>query len=168
MTQARDKIDDALATAMHAMQTTIAATLGSTPGALTFAWDMFLIVLLIADWQAIARTCEHHANENFWCANRKQGQFDYATGQQILKKVHDSTKLGGRTEGPYIESVHVNGNLTISLREGIIERINIRRVLLYCWPFQIPLRRQFLARIVFEVFTFYLWSFFSTSHLSEL
>jgi hypothetical protein len=37
MTQARDKIDDALATAMHAMQTTVATTLGSTPGALAFA-----------------------------------------------------------------------------------------------------------------------------------
>jgi hypothetical protein len=37
MTQARDIIDDALATAVHAMQTTIATTLGSTPGALAFA-----------------------------------------------------------------------------------------------------------------------------------
>ncbi len=36
MTQARDIIDNALATAMHAMQTTIATTLGSTPGALAF------------------------------------------------------------------------------------------------------------------------------------
>jgi hypothetical protein len=37
MTQARDKIDNALATAMHAMQTTVATTLGSTLGALAFA-----------------------------------------------------------------------------------------------------------------------------------
>jgi hypothetical protein len=37
MTQARDIINDALATAMHAMQTTIATTLWSTPGALAFA-----------------------------------------------------------------------------------------------------------------------------------
>ncbi len=36
MIQARDMIDDALATAMHAMQTTIATTLGSTSGALVF------------------------------------------------------------------------------------------------------------------------------------
>jgi hypothetical protein len=64
MTQARDIVDDALATAMHAMQTTVATTLGSTPGALAFARDMFLNVPLIADWQAIARTCEHHVNEN--------------------------------------------------------------------------------------------------------
>ncbi len=64
MTQARDIIDDALATAMHVMQTTIATTLGSTPGALAFARDMFLNMLLIADWQAIVCTREHHVNEN--------------------------------------------------------------------------------------------------------
>ncbi len=81
MTQARDIIDDALATAIHVMQTTVATTLGSTPGALAFARDMFLNVPLIADWQAIARTCEHHGNENLRRANRKQRQFDYAPGQ---------------------------------------------------------------------------------------
>ncbi len=54
MTQARDITDDALATAMHAMQTTVATTLRSTPGALAFAQDMFLNVPLTADWQAIA------------------------------------------------------------------------------------------------------------------
>ncbi len=55
-----------------------------------------------------------------------------ALGHSILatlKKVHDPTKLGVRTEGPYtIERVHINGNLTILLREGITERINIRIV----------------------------------------
>jgi hypothetical protein len=132
MTQTRDIIDNALATAMHAMQTTVAATLGSTPGALAFACDMFLNVLLIADRQAIAHTPELHVNENLRCANRKQRQYDYAPGQQVLKKVHDPTKLGVRTEGPCtIEHVHVNGNLTILLCEGITERINKCRVLLY-------------------------------------
>jgi hypothetical protein len=80
MTQARDIIDNALATAMHAMQTTFATTLGSTPGALAFAQDMFLNMLLIADWQAIACTCEHHINKNLRCANRKRRQSDYALG----------------------------------------------------------------------------------------
>ena len=64
MTQARDIIDDSLATALYAMQTTVATTLGSTPGALAFSWDVFLNVPLIANWQAIARTCERHVNEN--------------------------------------------------------------------------------------------------------
>ncbi len=64
MTQARDKIEDALATATHAMQTTIATALGSTPGALAFAQDMFLNMPLIADQNAVARNHEHHVNEN--------------------------------------------------------------------------------------------------------
>jgi hypothetical protein len=94
---------------------------------------MFLNLPLIADWQAIARTCEHHCNKNLRRANRKQRQYDYAPGQQVLKKVHDLTKLGVRTKGPYtIECVHVNGNLAILLRERITERININRVLPYC------------------------------------
>eukprot|EP00957_Ditylum_brightwellii_P084115 6394745-Ditylum_brightwellii.AAC.1 len=42
MTQARDIIDQALETAMHAMQTTVATVLDSTPGALAFNRDMFL------------------------------------------------------------------------------------------------------------------------------
>jgi hypothetical protein len=37
MTQARDIIDDTLTNVMHAMQTNVATTLGSTPGALAFA-----------------------------------------------------------------------------------------------------------------------------------
>ncbi len=132
MTQARDIIDDELATAMHAMQTTAATTLGSMPVALAFARDMFSNVPLIADWQAIAHTREHHVNENLQRANRKQRQYDYTPGQQALKKVHDPTKLGVRTEGPYtIECIHVNGNLTILLCEEITECINIHRVLPY-------------------------------------
>jgi hypothetical protein len=87
---------------------------------------MFSNVPLIADWQVIAGTHEHHVNENLRGANRKQRQYDYALGQQVLKKVHNPTKLGVRTEGPYtIKHVNVNGNLTISLCEGIIECINI-------------------------------------------
>ncbi len=79
------------------------------------------------------------------------------------------TKLGVRMEGPStIERVHINGNLTTLLHKKITERINICRDLSYCWPFHIPLWRQFLAWIVFEILIFYLWSFFSTSHLSEL
>ncbi len=109
MTQARDIIYNALATAIHAMQTIIAANLGSTPGALAFAWDMLLNVPLIADWQAIVHTREHYVNENLWHANGKQCQYDYAPGQQVLKKVHNPTKLGVRTEGPYaIEHVHIS------------------------------------------------------------
>ncbi len=65
------------------------------------------------------------------------------------------TKLGVRMKGPStIDPVHINGNLTTLLRKGIIERINMCRDLSYCWPSHIPLWRQFLAWIVFEVSLF--------------
>ena len=117
---------------MHAMRTTIATTLGSTPGSLAFSRDMFLNVPLIADWQVIASCQEQLINDNLHRANLKRRQYDYAAGQKILKKVHKPTKLGVRTTGPYtIERVHVNGTITIQLRQGISERINIRRVIPY-------------------------------------
>ena len=132
MAQAKDIVDAALASAMHAMRTTGATTLGSAPGSLAFSRDMFLNVPLVADWQAIARAREQHVNENLRRANMKRRQYDYAPGQQVLKKVHQPTKLGERTTGPYrVEQVHVNGNLTIKLRPGVTERINIRRILPY-------------------------------------
>ena len=80
MTQAKDIIDDTLATAMHAMQTMVAATLGSTPGALSFSRYMFLNVPLVADWQTISRKLEHYVNKNLRKANSKRRCFDYAEG----------------------------------------------------------------------------------------
>ena len=71
MTQARGIVNQALATAMHAMRVTTASTLGSTPGALAFSRDMFLNVPLIADWHTIAQRCEQYVNDNLRRANRK-------------------------------------------------------------------------------------------------
>ena len=91
LTQARDIVDQALVTAMHAMRVTVASTLGSMPGALVFSRDMFLNVPIIADWQTIGQHCEQHVNDNLHHANRTQCQYDYMLGQQVLKKVHDPT-----------------------------------------------------------------------------
>ena len=52
--------------------------------------------------------------------------------QKVLKKLHDPAKLGLRTSGPYkVTKVHVHGTLTIELRAGVTERINIRRIIPY-------------------------------------
>jgi hypothetical protein len=53
------------------MQTMVATTLGSAPGSLAFARDMFLNVLLVADWQTIAQKREQHVNENLQRTNQK-------------------------------------------------------------------------------------------------
>ncbi len=44
---------DALATAMHALQSTVSTTLQATPGGLAFSCNMFLNIPLLADWQTI-------------------------------------------------------------------------------------------------------------------
>ena len=130
MTQARDIIDSALATAMHATRTTVATILGSTPGALAFSRDMILNVLLVADWQTITQNREQFIDENLRRANARRSSYDYVPNQQVLKKVHDPTKLGVRTTGPFtILRVHINGTITLQLRPGVTERINIQRLI---------------------------------------
>ena len=50
----------------------------------------------------------------------------------VLKKVHDPTRLGILTSGPYkVQHVHVNGTITVQLRLGATERINIQRIIPY-------------------------------------
>eukprot|EP00957_Ditylum_brightwellii_P055076 4174467-Ditylum_brightwellii.AAC.1 len=133
MTQARDIIDQDLATAMHDMQTTIVTMLGSTPGVMAFSRDVFLNIPLITDWKAITACHKQHVNDNLRHANKKQHQYDYALDQNVLKKVHNPTKLGVRTSGPYIiERVHTNGTLSIELCPSATMHINIRRVIPFC------------------------------------
>ncbi len=171
---------------MHAMQTTVATTVGSTSGSLAFAWNMFFDIA--ADyWLAGHYAClwisyqiriyNVPIGSNVRMTKLRNNKFVPIGSNVRMTKLRDSkfwrsvrpTKLGVRTEGPYtIERIHINGNLTILLQEGITERINIRRVLPYCWPFHVPLQRQFLAWIVFEDIIFFSDLFFSTSHLSEL
>ncbi len=53
----------------------------------------------------------------------------------MLKKKWKPHKLGKRTSRPYrVLQTHVNGILTIELRPGISERLNIRRVIPYKEP----------------------------------
>ena len=62
-------------------------------------------------------------------ANARQTAFNYKQGEIFFKRVHDPKKLDIRREGPYpIKRVHVNGNVTIALKPGVLERINICRV----------------------------------------
>ena len=93
---------------------------------------MFLNVLLVSKWKTISCKREHHVNENLRKVNAKRRSFDYAEDQQVLKKVHNPTKLGVRITGTYpIQRLHVNRNLTIELLPGILERINIHRLVPY-------------------------------------
>ncbi len=115
---------------MHAMCSSIHTTLGSSPGNIVFNKDMFLNIPLFADWHAITQKREHLVNENLMRGNIKQKHFYYCPNHKVLKKRHMPQKLGQKISGPYkILQTHVNGTVTIELKPGTSERINIRRVI---------------------------------------
>ena len=113
------------------MQAGVHSSLGSSPGNLVFNRDMFLNIPLIADWHAITQRQEHLIHENLMRENQKRRGYGYAPQQQVLKKKWQPKKLGERTSGPYkIVQVHVDAAVTIQLRPGLTERINIRQIIL--------------------------------------
>ena len=124
----KELVDEALSIAQHALHCSVHTTLGSSPGSLVFNRDIFLNMPLIADWHLITTRREHPVNENLRKANKRHGTFDHMPNQKVLKKQIKPNKLGAGTSGTYtINQVHSNGTMTISLREGVSERINIRR-----------------------------------------
>lgn len=130
--QANDILDEALSTVMHALRSNVGTAIGSAPGALVFGRDMFINLPLVADWHTITNRRELIVNESLRRHNAKRRRYDYVVGQRVLKKRHKPAKLGDRTEGPYnVTQVHTNGTVTVLLRPGITERINIRRVIPY-------------------------------------
>jgi hypothetical protein len=129
---AKEFVDEALSIAMHAIRAGIHSTLGSSPGSLVFNRDMFLNIPLIADWPAITQKREHLIHENLTQENQKRRRHDYLPGQRILKKHWKPPKLDARASGPYrVLQTHVIITVTIELRPGVSERLNIRRVIPY-------------------------------------
>ena len=93
---------------------------------------MFLNVPVVADCQSITKHTQQHVNDNLRRVNKKQRHYDYVSGQKVLKKEHDTTKLGVKTTGPHtIACLHINGNLYIKLLDSVTKRINIHRVIPY-------------------------------------
>jgi hypothetical protein len=93
---------------------------------------MFLNIPLIAGWHAITQKREHLVNANLIRENNKRRRYDNIQNQRVLKIRHKPCKLGHRTAGPYkVLQTHVNGTLTIELKPGISEKINICRVIPY-------------------------------------
>ncbi len=63
-----------------------------------------------------------------WKKTRKEVATIMLPSKWYLRK-NGSKKLGKKTSGPYKKlQVHVNGTVTIQLRPGLTERINIRQI----------------------------------------
>ena len=136
---AQTVIDQALASASHAVRTNVNQATGYTPGALAFHRDMLLNIPLVVDLLDVRAKRQLRVDRDLMRANARRSAFDYKQGDHVLKQRHDRTKLGERWDGPYpIKRVHVNGNVTIALKPGVFERINIRRVKPYLRPTRTP------------------------------
>ena len=90
---------------------------------------MFLNIPLIADWHAITQKREHLIHVNLIQENQKKRWYNYLPEQRVLKKRWKPCKLETRTSGPKrVLQTQVNGTVTIELRPGVSERLNIQRV----------------------------------------
>ena len=126
---AAEIVDNALATATHALRTAVSRSLGNhSPGEIAFHRHMLLNLPLLADLQALHQKRTEIVRKNLEVTNRRRIRYDYRAGERIAVK-QDSGKLGIRTDGPYrITQVHTNGTVTIERRPGVTEQINIRRI----------------------------------------
>ena len=127
--QANKIIDTALAATIFALRTAAHNTLHASPGSIVYNRDMLLNIPFIADFQNLQQNRQQVVDSNLQQANLRRHDYDYTIGGLVLIKTVDPNKLQEQYHGPYpIRQVHANGNVTIQLRPGIAERINIRRI----------------------------------------
>ena len=130
--QARQIVENALSTTIHAMRCSVSRSLGISPGALVFQRDMFLDLPIIGDLMLIQQKRQILIDENLRRQNQRRRTFDYAVGGRVLIKVEDPNKLQSRAIGPFsIVQVHTNGTVTIMRSPHVTQRINIRKIIPY-------------------------------------
>jgi hypothetical protein len=127
--QATEIIDSALASAMYAVRATVHGSLRNSPGALAFQRDMLLDIPLIADLHAIQHRRQLKINSALQINNKRRIPFDYHVNQSVLIRDPDPRKLDPPYYGPFpITQVFTNGTVTVQVRPGVQERINLRRL----------------------------------------
>ena len=129
MTNAHQRVDTAIASAVFASRATVHSALQTTPGGLAFGRDMVLDIPLVADLELIRQRRQQLIDSRLIASNRQRFSYDYSIGEEVLKLAYKPGKLDPRATGPYtIEQVHTNGTVTIRLSPTVIERISLRRI----------------------------------------
>lgn len=130
---AENLIDDAIATAMHALRCNPVSTLGNfSPGALVFQRDMLLNIPLIADIITLTQNRQALIDNRLIRANRRRTRHEYRVNDQVFVYFPDRKhKLDLVREGPFpILQVHTNN--TVTIQKGLEHhRISIRHLTPY-------------------------------------
>ncbi len=112
-----------MATAMHALQSTVWTMLQAMPRGLVFSWDMFCNISLLEDWHTILSQREQLVNDALLCTNKKCFNFEYQIGQKVLKYEKSSRQTQTKNHRTFeILRVHSNGTVTILLQPGITRK----------------------------------------------
>ena len=132
LTKEEKTVEPFLTACAYALRCTYHTTLKATPGQLVFGRDMILPVKFNADWALIAQQKQNSINESNKKENKKRIPHEYKVGDQVLlTKPGILRKMSTPYSGPYeVQQVFPNGTLTI-MREAVIQRVNIRRVIPY-------------------------------------
>jgi transposase InsO family protein len=135
MNDAEALVDYALATASHALRSTVHRTMGVSPGSLVFHRDMFIDIPYVADLLLLRDKRQALIDYNLRRENNRRRNYDYQVGDQVLEILPAPTKLGHRTTGPFpILQIHTNGTVTIQRSPGLRDRLNIRRLRPFICP----------------------------------
>ena len=124
-------VDNAIASAMHALRCNPVTTLGNySPGALVFNRDMFLNIPLVADILTLTQHRQALVDKRLLRANARRSKHEFRVGQMVFVNESNTraNKLMLIRKGPFpIIQIHTNNTVTID-RDPIHERINIRRL----------------------------------------
>ena len=127
--EAEQKIDNALATCIHALRCAVNNTMKTSPGAMVFNRDMLMNVQLIADLASIRGRRQQLIDDNIMRQNKKRIDYNYRVGELVKMRIHDPSKLSERFKGPYrISQVNTNGTVSLQIRPHITTTINIRKI----------------------------------------
>ena len=124
---------------MHALRCSVSRALHASPGGLVFRRDMFVDVPLITDFLSLQQHRQQLIDSNLIKQNSKRIDYHYRVGDEVLVRVKQPSKLSDRAAGPFpIAQVHVNGTVDVTRKPGVIEPINIRRIIPYKQPTPVP------------------------------
>ena len=100
---------------------------------------MIFPLAYVAEWDVIRKNKQKMINENNKCENATRVDYDYHVGDKVLIINTDvQRKLDNPNQGSFtIHRVCTNGTVVV-LRDNVLERINIRRLIPF---FENPIAR---------------------------
>ena len=112
--QAKQLMDNALATAIHATRCAVNHTMKATPGELVYCCDMFIDIPVIANLIAIWKNSQLSIGENLRRHNCKYYNYHYRFGDWVMIKIYDPDKMWEKLHGLYqISELRTNGTIQV-------------------------------------------------------